>query len=97
MDDDIVDIDDVRFSENFWRLFFDTIKQMTDQGFLDTSVQDAESADLFFATLAARMIDLADGPMPPLDETIAVIQHVMRNEIKEIEIVLRQIEAAGDN
>lgn len=89
-------IDNLRFSDEFWMLFFQTLHQMVSEGLMP-SEPDQESADLFFTHLAARMIDMADGEMPPLDETIHIILHILKNEIVEIDRVVKYMEQARDN
>ena len=89
-------LDSLRFSDEFWMLFFTTINEMFREGLMP-EIPDQESAELFFAQLAAKMIEMSESSMPPLDETIAIVQHIMRNEIVEIDAAIRRMEAARDN
>lgn len=67
-------------SDEFWKLFFGLLLEMSQNGLLpeDPSKEDAE---LFFAYLAALMIERATEPMPSLDDTILIVNHMLAKEL----------------
>lgn len=82
----------MRFSNEFWLEFTKLLNYMTDSDIFDLSnldTLDEGAADLFFTTLALRLIEIA-GPdqMPTLDDTIILIKTILAEYLYEYELDL---------
>lgn len=77
----------MRFSNDFWMVFFSTLTEFDDDNLINLAnldTLDQQSADLFFTTLAARMIDTAGADnMPNVDDTIYMIRIILEEELKD--------------
>lgn len=82
----------MRFGDEFWLEFTRVLNQMTDDELVDISdieTLDEDTADLFFTTLALRMIEVA-GPdqMPVLDDTITLIKVILGEHLLEYQLAV---------
>lgn len=75
----------MRFSAEFWLMFANTMNELFDANILESiSDIDEATADLFFTTVASRMIDEAGADnMPSLDDTIIMVKVILREELTE--------------
>lgn len=82
----------MRFSNEFWVEFTRLLNQMTDNEIFDLSdidTLDGSAADLFFTTLALRLIEVAgEDQMPVLDDTIILIKTILAEHLYEYELEL---------
>lgn len=80
---DEVHVDELEFTPKFWVLFFDTMREMGEQGLLPEHPDEA-SASLFFTYLSAKMIERSEDPMPPLDQTILIVNQLLARELPKV-------------
>jgi hypothetical protein len=77
----------MRFTEEFWSSFFELAITMQEKDLINLADLDAESANLFFTSLATKLIlEVGADDMPNLDDTIKMIRVVLAEEIKETRI-----------
>lgn len=90
----------MRFTDDFWKEFVLIMNDLIDNNMIDPDEMDTvdeATADLFFATLAARMLEIAgEEEMPTLDDTIRLVKFILAEQMKEWEIAVA-IQALADS